>query len=221
MICKISLPDGSTIGIQYSRDVYNPKYSSYRDTIGLTHECIKELNPSRFVDVGCGSGVIGLAIKKLHPFLDVTLCDVDKNAVKQTKLNAKRLGLSVNVLEIDLLPKIQFYPVVAANLPTFDVEQMKTESLHGPETSYSGGEDGLDLYRKLLNQIGVGVFLICEIQEKHQPTFYKLLDELQIFQVVAKSKMAFALFKRPVPELLPKDTLIGKSADNSAILLPS
>ena len=72
-IRSIPLPDGQKIGIQYSKDVYDPNYSSYRDTIGLTYECIKEVNPSRFIDVGCGSGVIGLAIKKLFPLLDVCL----------------------------------------------------------------------------------------------------------------------------------------------------
>jgi methylase of polypeptide subunit release factors len=201
MIAKIPLPDGSTIGIQYSKDVYDPNYSSYKDTIGLAHECIKEVNPTRFVDVGCGSGVIGLAIKKMHPLVDVTLCDIDKNAVKQAKRNAERLGLKVTVMQLDLMPKTQFYPVVAANLPTFDSEQMKSEPLHGPEVAYKGeDDDGLGLYRKLLDQVDTGAFIICEVQEKHQPNFYKLLDELMVFQVVAKSAMAFALFKRPVPE---------------------
>jgi len=218
MIKKISLPDGSTIGIQYSKDVFDPNYSSYRDTIGLAHECIKEVNPSRFIDVGCGAGVIGLAIKKLNPFLEVILCDVDKNAVKQTKRNAERLGLSVTVLESDLLPKLQFYPVIAANLPTFDEEQMETLPLHGPEVSYRD-EGELGLFRKLLGQMDVGAFLICEVQKKKQPAFLRLLDELQVFQVVASSEMAFALFKRP--EFLPEDAIIGKPTNNSSILLPS
>ena len=197
MIHKVLLPDESTIGIQYSNKVYSPKYSSYRDTIGLADACIKEVKPSRLVDVACGSGVLGLALKKLNPFLDVYLSDVDPDAIKQTKANAKRLGLSVTVLEADLLPKTQFFPVVVANLPTFDEEQLFSEELHGPLTSYVGGGDGLDLYRKLLSQIEVGAFLICEVQEKSQPGFLKLLAELADFQVVASSQNAFALFHLP------------------------
>ena len=195
MICKVPLPDGTTIGIQYSKEVYSPKYSSYRDTIGLAQACIDDVHPSRVVDVACGSGVIGLALKKLNPLMDVILCDIDKNAIKQTKRNAERLGLNVTVMESDLLPKLQFYPLVVANLPTFDKEQMSTEPLHGPEIAYKGGYDGLDLYRKLLKQLGVGAFLICEVQEKRQPDFLKLIAERGDIQVVASSESGFALFK--------------------------
>ena len=195
MIAKILLPDGSTIGIQYSKDVYNPKYSSYRDTIGLAQACIDDVKPSRVVDVACGSGVLGLALKKLNPLMDVTLCDIDKNAIKQTKRNAERLGLNVTVMESNLLPKLQFYPLVVANLPTFDTEQMDTEPLHGPDVAYKGGDDGLDLYRKLLKQLRVGAFLICEVQIKRQPDFLKLIAECGDLQVVASSESAFALFK--------------------------
>ena len=218
-IRSIPLPDGQKIGIQYSKDVYDPNYSSYRDTIGLTYECIKEVNPSRFIDVGCGSGVIGLAIKKLFPLLDVYLSDIDENAIKQTQANAKRLGLHVTVLKSDLLPKLQFFPIVATNLPTFDKDQMVNEVLHGPEVAYKDiAGDGLGLYRKLMDSLEVGAFLICEIQTKHQPAFYKLLDELQVFQVVAKSEMAFALFKRPIPEY--EDQIKTKTKTKDIILKP-
>jgi methylase of polypeptide subunit release factors len=191
MITAIQLPDGSAIDIEYDEKVYDPNYSSYRDTIGMADACIKEVNPSRVLDVGCGSGVIGLAIKKLHPLVDVYLSDNDERAIKQTKKNAKMLKLNVTVLRSDLLPKTRFFPVVVANLPTFDEEQIKTLPLHGPKGTYEGG--GLDLYKKLISQIPEGTFLICEIQKKFYDEFQEFIESKDKWQIIMRSASGFAL----------------------------
>lgn len=199
MLANIQLPNG-TMDIEYDERVYDPNFSHYRDTVGLADLCIKEVNPSRLCDVACGSGVIGLALKKLNPFLDVYLSDKDPIAVAQTKKNAKKLGLKVTVLQTDLLPSTRFFPVVTANLPTYDDEQLVENVLNGPEIAYKAGKDGLSLYRKLIKQIQPGGFLICEVQERHQEAFLELVSD---FTLVARSESAFALFRpqRPVNQL--------------------
>jgi release factor glutamine methyltransferase len=54
-------------------------------------------------DVCCGSGCIGIALKKRFPELDVTLSDISKEALALAKMNAERNGVTVRFLEGDLL----------------------------------------------------------------------------------------------------------------------
>lgn len=60
----------------------------------------------KLLDLGCGSGVIGLSMKARENALDVTLADVDALALQSTRLNAARLGLSVEVLASDGLAEV-------------------------------------------------------------------------------------------------------------------
>lgn len=60
----------------------------------------------KLLDLGCGSGVIGLSMKAREPKLEVTLTDVDAFALQSTRLNAARLGLAAEVLASDGLAQV-------------------------------------------------------------------------------------------------------------------
>lgn len=60
----------------------------------------------KLLDLGCGSGVIGLSMKAREPSLQVTLSDVDAFALQSARLNAVRLGLQAEVLASDGLAEI-------------------------------------------------------------------------------------------------------------------
>lgn len=172
----IRLPE--QMKIYFNDKVYSPKFSSI-GTILITDKLIKDgQKPSTSViDVGCGSGVIGLGVKKLNPFSSVTLCDIDKTAVKVTKLNAKRLGLSVVAYESDLLPKLGAWDIICANLPTYSDSDMSQE-LHGPTTAYYS-KNPLGLYEKLFKQAeGRCKAVVFECQAKYQKDFLLLAKKL-------------------------------------------
>jgi len=63
-------------------------------------ECLPNLT-GRVLDLGCGYGFIGLAVKILNPQADVVLCDVNQRALSLARENAKRLNLLVDVRESD------------------------------------------------------------------------------------------------------------------------
>src|SRR3990167_11455782 len=139
--------------IYYNKKVYSPEFSSV-GTILLVDKLIKDggkLDTS-VLDVGCGSGIIGLGIKKKNPFSKVTLCDIEPQAIKVTKLNAKRLGMDVSVLECNMLPKLGEWDIICANLPTFSESDLSEHELHGPKSAYYSGGGPLRLYAQLFDQ---------------------------------------------------------------------
>lgn len=71
------------------------------------------------VDVGCGSGAVGLALKDERPDLQVTLTDVSRDALAVARLNAERLDLDVAFAEGDLLAGVVADAVVS-NPPYVD-----------------------------------------------------------------------------------------------------
>ena len=178
--------------IYYTKKVFDPRYSA-SDTIVIADKVISESGGkcNRIIDVACGSGNLGLAIKKLHPEVSVMLTDIDPEAVRIAERNAHKLGLGVVILEHDLLLGLNNYDMVIANLPTYDEEQLKDE-LHGPRVAYYGG--GLDMYERLFSQFR-GRVLVAECQERHQEAFLKLADKKR-FDLVLRNDRSFAFVPR-------------------------
>lgn len=61
---------------------------------------------ANILDLGCGWGFIGIAIKKLFPNTDVTMIDINERALQLAKKNAKLNKTKVTVLQSDLFNAI-------------------------------------------------------------------------------------------------------------------
>jgi release factor glutamine methyltransferase len=109
---------------------------------------------ARVADIGTGSGAIALALKQERPDLDVVGVDVSSGALSVARMNAQRLGLSVEWREGDLLGEVEC-DAVLANLPYIaDDELLAPEvALYEPRRALLGGADGLDLVRRLIKQV--------------------------------------------------------------------
>lgn len=110
--------------------------------------------PTRLVDVGTGSGCLGLTAKLELPELDVTLLDVSRHALSVAKRNAQHLGAKVMIEQSDLLAN---YPLqadfIVANLPYVDLSwERSPETNFEPELALFAPNDGLQLILKLLHQ---------------------------------------------------------------------
>ncbi len=110
--------------------------------------------PLRIVDVGTGSGNLGITAKLEYPETEVTLIDASRHALTVAEENAKTLGAEVVLLHGDLLTP---YPLVAdiviANLPYVDPEwERSPETNHEPAAALFAGDHGLALIFKLIEQ---------------------------------------------------------------------
>lgn len=111
--------------------------------------------PQTLVDVGTGSGCLGITAKLEFPTLQVTLIDIDRPALTVAKKNAEKLGADVSILKSNLLTN---YPltanIVLANLPYVDRSWATSpETRHEPSLALYARKDGLALIEQLIRQL--------------------------------------------------------------------
>ncbi len=126
-------------------------------------DCIRSLRLPlpRILDLGCGSGCIGLSLALELPDARVTLADISPDTLEVAIMNAERLGLlgKVQILESNLLSNLldQEFDIIATNLPYIGTETHNIVSdevdTYEPSLALYGGDNGLVLYKKLFQQI--------------------------------------------------------------------
>lgn len=113
------------------------------------------LTPSpRILDLCCGSGCIGLALKKMYPASHVTLSDLSGPALELARSNALSLGVEASFLQGDLFAPAsgQSFDLIISNppyIPSRECPELQSEVLFEPVSALDGGADGLDFYRRL------------------------------------------------------------------------
>lgn len=113
---------------------------------GVTHKSL--------ADVGSGSGCIGITIKLEIPTMDVTLIDIDQNALKVSAKNAKQHNAQCRIVQSDLLPTHHEFTVIVANLPYVPKDlSVAPELSFEPPVALYAENDGLALYEHLWQQI--------------------------------------------------------------------
>jgi release factor glutamine methyltransferase len=110
---------------------------------------------SRLIDIGTGSGALAIVIKHHRPDLDVWATDVSSEALEVAKRNASRLNMLLNMFNANLLDKVEGqFATVVTNLPYLrDDADLMPEVQKEPQVALLGGSDGLELYRKFLEQL--------------------------------------------------------------------
>lgn len=135
--------------------------------------------PLRLVDVGTGSGSLGITAKLQYPELDVTLTDVSRHALNIAEENARALQADVELIQSDLLTSYPFVAdIIVANLPYVDIEwQRSPETDHEPASALFAANHGLALIFDLIVQtkekLAVGGKLILEADPEQHPAIKK------------------------------------------------
>ena len=111
--------------------------------------------PRRFLDLGCGSGCGAVFWAKNFPDFEVFASDICPRALAVARRNAEFHKTSISFRQSDLLEKWdENFEIVFANLPYLPDDFPVEKSLSfEPQKALFGGADGLDLIRRLENQI--------------------------------------------------------------------
>lgn len=141
------------------------------DTELMVEEVIKEIKNSSLditgswlIDVGTGSGCIPIAIAKNIKEIKIVATDISTGALKIARKNARTHNVSIEFLHGNLLePVIKLFKsfptnselIITANLPYLTKEQFQNEPSiqHEPYQALVADENGLALYKELLQQI--------------------------------------------------------------------
>ena len=124
-------------------------------------------------DVGCGSGAIGLTIKKEIPAVDMTLTDISPEALKVAEMNAEALDCGVRFLCGDMLEPLKEegikLDILVSNPPYIPREEALEASVkdYEPHVALFGGSDGLYFYRVLLSGAR-------EVMKEHGHIFFEI-----------------------------------------------
>ncbi len=163
---QIALKKSKTLPLQYiignvnfygytykvNKNVLIPRFET-EELVENTIKYIKQnLNENvSIIDLGTGSGAIGLTLKQELPNSQVTLLDISKDAIKVAIENAKKLD--VKIIENDMLEGINNkYDVIISNPPyiSYNEEIMDIVKNNEPHIALYAENNGLYFYEKIL-----------------------------------------------------------------------
>lgn len=144
----------------------------------------------KVLDLCTGSGAIAIAVakelEKKNICAEITASDISEDALTLAKENAELNGASVQFIQSDLFEKLEGeYDIVVSNppyIPTATVQTLQREVRDfEPHLALDGGEDGLDIYRKIARQaaahIRAGGTLVMEVGEGEATDVAKLFPQ--------------------------------------------
>ena len=129
------------------------------ETIYRIDEMFEGKTELKLADVCCGSGCIGITLKKEIENCSMFMCELSPDAVNIARKNAKSLGADVTVECGDfitpILEKKLTFDVLLCNPPYIKNDEKLAEMVvdHEPNMALFGGVDGLDFYRIIFKHL--------------------------------------------------------------------
>ena len=169
------------------------------DTEILVEEAIKiakEYTNPVILDLCTGSGAIAVSLVKYIPNAKVYASDISKKALEVAKINAKnnKVEEKIKFIESDLFEKIKNikFDIIVSNPPyirTEVINGLDVEVQQEPINALDGGKDGLDFYRKIVEEaysyLKLGSYLCFEIG------YDQKIDVIEIIENSKKYEKAY------------------------------
>lgn len=166
------------------------------------------------MDVGTGSGCLGVTLALELTGSRVTLLDISQTALETARLNAEQLGATIAYLEADILtlertldiPHAPF-DLIIANLPYVDASwECSPETTHEPALALYSGANGLWHYMHLmtaaLHFLKADGRLIIEADPRQQDELLGLADKIG-YELVVQQDLALLFVRKQISRELP------------------
>ena len=115
-------------------------------------------NNNKVLDLGAGSGAVGIILALLNPDIQVDLADICPKALKVAQINIDKynLGKRVKCIQSDLFKNIKNkYDFIITNPPYVSAKEYTTlvaESFHEPALSLRSEKDGLKYIKSIIEE---------------------------------------------------------------------
>jgi release factor glutamine methyltransferase len=149
--------------------------------VDIVLEYLPSFEPTpRVVDVGTGSGAVALAIAANSKSVDIIATDNSGGALDVVRRNASKLGLSnrISFVRCDMLDAVGGpVDMIVSNMPYIpsgQIPHLQAEIQREPAVALDGGDDGLDLFRRLVAQaktkLAPGGVVVVELMPEQMET---------------------------------------------------
>ncbi len=171
---------------QVNRDVLIPRIETEETIDWIIDETSKVFaDPLKVLDIGTGSGVIAITLKKFRPNWQLFASDISSAALKVAENNAKRLKAEVKFIQSDVFQNISGkFDLIVSNPPYIAEDEKKymdkSVIQNEPKIALFAGNEGLAVYQAIakdlsahLNQGGRAFFEIGFQQEEAVINIFK------------------------------------------------
>lgn len=116
----------------------------------------------KILEIGVGSGAISVSLAKFLKGSSILAVDISSYALEVAKKNAEinKVINQIEFLKSNLFENIEIgekFDIVVSNppyIPTKDIDDLQVEvKRHEPMLALDGGEDGLDFYKEITNNV--------------------------------------------------------------------
>jgi len=165
----------------------------------LIEELVKyDLNNKKILDIGTGSGNIGISLKKEFPLSKVVCIDISKESLEVARKNANNILFNslndIYFFESDVYSKInEKFDYIVSNPPYIlktDFNELMPEVKYEPTIALFAGNDGMIFYNKIINSVHKYLknngFLVLEINPKLKLNIISLIrkNKLKIKKII-------------------------------------
>ena len=156
---------------------------------------LKNSEKAEVLDICCGSGCIGLSIKRAAA-CRLTLADISVNALEVAEINAARLfpaSTDISFIQSDLFGNISGkFDLITANPPYLserDMENFVVKELEfEPENAFFGGKTGFEITEKILKSVHKflksGGHFITELGFEGKNFINKNYDGIELSEII-------------------------------------
>ena len=162
----------------------------------------KRTGPQSVCDLCTGCGIIAVAIAKNVPDVKVVATDISEPALALAAKNVEKhqLGEKIELRHGDLfeplVPRLDVFDLIVCNPPYVSAPEYealdRNVKEYEPRLALYAGEDGLDLYRRLVEKVDQFLktdgTLLLEVGYRQGPAVRELLEQTKTFAQIRIDK---------------------------------
>ncbi len=176
-----------------------------QDTEILVEEVIKiakRISAKKILDLCTGSGAIAVSLAKYLPQTEITAIDISNDALKIAKKNAvsNNVENQITFISSDMFTNLneEKFDIIVSNPPyikTNVIKKLDIQVKNEPYIALDGGEDGLDFYKKIINEsyqyLKCNGYLCLEIGFDQKFDVIELIENAEKFEGTYSKKDLF------------------------------